>query len=452
MHERAFRRAAAFGAAALLLAVGSAFADSVDGDTDAITAGPQAISDLGTVAPGAVLTENLAFQLVCTGTAHVADGQTVTATFFGATLGAQGAAWPDGTANATDGSIGPVSGWVADGTFCSFPAERFAVGTPSVVTITAPSVPNQPGEHYQVDLLYRTSVAGSNAALTLFAGVAFTFTVASDQPPTLHLPAPMTIEGNTTGGATVTYTATATDPEDSPPPVPTCSPGSGAFFALGTTSVGCTVTDSFGHTVTGSFDVTVVDTTAPTLAGVPGPLSLVTYDPSGIAAAYALPTASDIVDPNPSVSCSPAPGTLVPVGATTVQCTATDASGNSSSASFTISVTLIRLDATFDAPIGPTDQLAINPGRTLPVKATLFRDGVAVTSGAVDLVLNVCGGATIGSPIAVSFQSGRWFLGLDTSGLSGCVHATLRLDGHPAGGFDMNASAANAIKPANGHP
>jgi Tol biopolymer transport system component len=49
-------------------------------------------------------------------------------------------------------------------------------------------------------------------------------------------------------------------------------------------------------------------------------------------------TATDAVDPNPIVSCSPPSGSVFPIGDTTVTCTATDASGNVAKGSFSVHV------------------------------------------------------------------------------------------------------------------
>ena len=51
-----------------------------------------------------------------------------------------------------------------------------------------------------------------------------------------------------------------------------------------------------------------------------------------------MPTATDAVDPAPSVVCTPASGSTFAIGTTPVTCTATDASDNSASASFTVTV------------------------------------------------------------------------------------------------------------------
>jgi HYR domain-containing protein len=78
------------------------------------------------------------------------------------------------------------------------------------------------------------------------------------------------------------------------------------------------------------------DTTPPSLS-LPGDMSVEAPDASGTNVYYSV-YASDDRDPNPTVSCSPASGSLFAVGDTTVSCTATDASGNQSSGSFTVHV------------------------------------------------------------------------------------------------------------------
>ena len=156
----------------------------------------------------------------------------------------------------------------------------------------------------------------------------------SDQPPVLQVPANITAEATSASGASVTYAVTATDDFD-PSPVVSCSPASGSTFALGTTTVNCTATDAASNSSSGSFTVTVVDTTAPALS-----VANVTAEATSAAGAAVIYSASatDAVDPSPSVSCTPASGGTFPLGATTVNCTATDAAGNSSSGSFTVTV------------------------------------------------------------------------------------------------------------------
>jgi hypothetical protein len=84
----------------------------------------------------------------------------------------------------------------------------------------------------------------------------------ANTPPVLDLPDTVTAEATSSTGAEITYSATASDQEDGSLS-PTCMPGSGSLFAIGTSTVNCSVTDSFGATTTGSFDI-VVDPTVPT--------------------------------------------------------------------------------------------------------------------------------------------------------------------------------------------
>jgi len=81
---------------------------------------------------------------------------------------------------------------------------------------------------------------------------------------------------------------------------------------------------------------TLPDLTPPVLT-VPNTLVSDGTSPVGVVVTYSLSVADDF-DPNPAVSCNPASGSLFPIGATTVNCTATDASGNSASASFAVVV------------------------------------------------------------------------------------------------------------------
>jgi outer membrane protein assembly factor BamB len=73
--------------------------------------------------------------------------------------------------------------------------------------------------------------------------------------PTLSLPGPVVAQGTSQKGAAVTYSATASDPDDSASA--DCAPPSGATFPIGVTTVACTATDTAGNTSTGSFIVVV---------------------------------------------------------------------------------------------------------------------------------------------------------------------------------------------------
>ena len=82
--------------------------------------------------------------------------------------------------------------------------------------------------------------------------------------------------------------------------------------------------------VTYDFVVTVPDTTPPTLV-VPGDQTVEATSPAGAIVTF-VATATDPLDPNPTVACDPASGGTFPIGTTTVSCTASDAAGNTSDA------------------------------------------------------------------------------------------------------------------------
>jgi hypothetical protein len=81
-----------------------------------------------------------------------------------------------------------------------------------------------------------------------------------------------------------------------------------------------------------------VDTTAPTLTAVPDVTAEAT-GPDGASVAYPLPTASDETDGVVPVTCDPAPGATFPIGSTPVTCRASDAAGNTTTGSFSVTVT-----------------------------------------------------------------------------------------------------------------
>src|SRR3989442_1662375 len=189
-------------------------------------------------------------------------------------------------------------------------------------------------------------------------------------PRSLTVPADITAEATGPGGATVPFSVGATDIVDGPVTA-TCSPSSEFMFPLGTTRVDCTATDFHANAVTATFTITIRDTTPP-IVTVPFPFSVEATGPTGVsgsgtdvagntawgsfegivqdptppaltipadaiaeatgpsgAVVSFVPSATDIVDGPVPVSCSPASGSMLPLGTTVVLCTATDAHGNS---------------------------------------------------------------------------------------------------------------------------
>jgi hypothetical protein len=212
-----------------------------------------------------------------------------------------------------------------------------------------------------------TTVNCTATASTGTTSGSFTVTVVDTTPPALSLPASITAEATGPGGAAVTYSATANDLVDGSRPV-TCDHASGSTFPLGTTTVQCTATDTHNNTAHGSFTVLVQDTTPPTIVSIsasPGTLWPPNHQMINVTVSV---IAIDLVDPAPmshivSVSSNqPIDGTgdgdtapdWVITGPLTLQLrserasgimrvytitvAATDASGNTSQRSVTVTV------------------------------------------------------------------------------------------------------------------
>jgi hypothetical protein len=80
------------------------------------------------------------------------------------------------------------------------------------------------------------------------------------------------------------------------------------------------------------------------------------------------PGATDDTDPDPAVACNPASGSPFALGATTVTCTATDASDNASSGSFLVTVRQ-QVEAWWGSPLvtDAVPALIGQLGRTIPL-------------------------------------------------------------------------------------
>jgi HYR domain-containing protein len=136
--------------------------------------------------------------------------------------------------------------------------------------------------------------------VTCSSGDTFTVTVVDTTPPVLTLPANITAEANAPFSATVTFTTSATDLVDGPVSV-TCTPPSGSSFNLGTTAVSCSATDAHGNTSNGSFTVHVVDTTPPVIASISvSPATI--WPPNGNLVDVTVTVhVTDVADPSPLV-------------------------------------------------------------------------------------------------------------------------------------------------------
>ena len=152
------------------------------------------------------------------------------------------------------------------------------------------------------------------------------------------VPADVIVPAVGIGGAIVSFPNPPVTDNASAPPTIVCAPASGGLFPIGTTTVTCTATDGSGNFAEVSFDVVVQDTIPPTISNVPLDIVLEATATGDAVVTYSLPDATDNASAVVTIDCQPPSGTTLPVGMTTVTCTATDESGNTAQASFDVLV------------------------------------------------------------------------------------------------------------------
>jgi uncharacterized repeat protein (TIGR03803 family) len=215
-------------------------------------------------------------------------------------------------------------------------------------------------------------------------------------------------------------------------------------------------TDNLGGTVSGGrFSVTFDQTSTPKVTELSGTVFASTVldhtppvitCPADIAVGCGIDllvsvtfsaTATDDWDPSPAITYSPASGSGFPIGTTAVTCTATDASGNSSTSTFKVTRAALGF-AGFLPPIGGADATGgsfgkpigtFKNGSTIPVKFTASCGGAQVLAGIHRLqVVKYSNATTAAAPIDATPQDaattgnqfrlagGQWQFNLDTKG------------------------------------
>lgn len=209
-----------------------------------------------------------------------------------------------------------------------------------------------------------TNACGESAVCT------FTVTVARDTtPPVIQCPTNRIVWlcGTAASSAVVSW----------PPPVATdnadtsvlivCSPASGSSFQLGTTTVTCTATDNCTNRTTCTFTVTVARDTQPPSMDCPPDMNVTACASTGAIVNYPTPTATDNADFSVSVVCSPASGSVFPLGNTTVTCTATDNCTNKTTCTFVVRVTR---DTTPPSITCPTNRVVVLCGTAASISVS----------------------------------------------------------------------------------
>ncbi len=153
------------------------------------------------------------------------------------------------------------------------------------------------------------------------------------------------------------------DPDGDPITLAQSPPGP---YPLGTNQVTLTVTDIYGGSNASTGFVIVLDTSPPEIE-CPSNITAEFTSEAGAVVRYS-PLAKDTCDANPIILCAPTSGSVFPIGATEVLCTASDASGNTSACNFTVTVAgtrgvkqnvlseLLALRTTLDCGDGQTNQ------------------------------------------------------------------------------------------------
>jgi hypothetical protein len=153
--------------------------------------------------------------------------------------GGASVAFAASASDAVDGACAPSGP-------CSLVCAR-ATGVSGAVPVTSPTL-----------LAIGTSTVTCTAtdAVGNASTASFSVVVRDTTPPTLTLPAPITVQADTTGTAVVTFAATAIDLVGGAIPVG-CEPKPGSRFVVGTTAVACSARDAAGNESSGTFNVTV---------------------------------------------------------------------------------------------------------------------------------------------------------------------------------------------------
>ncbi|HEX7346824.1 MAG TPA: HYR domain-containing protein [Candidatus Limnocylindrales bacterium] len=457
MFRRPLRRAVVLSLGAVLLVAGSASADSVQADS--VTPVVDRTHFLGDVAPGGTVSADVHFVVTCIGLQHIDANQAVVLTDGVGTAPSDGKIVSISTATL---SLRPVTTpWAIDGEGCPDPVPSYAGGAESHVVLQAPTTI---GLHTFTVAFNRSVSPTRDGDLNPFnrtpTTIDFSMRVVANTPPVLSIGSVPTspVQGDATDGWIGTWTVSATDAEDDPDPVPTCTSKVGEVLPVGTTTVTCTVRDKAGATDEESFDVTVVDTTPPTFGAFPTDITRATDDPAGRTVEFTTPSATDIVDSSPTVTCAPASGGHFDVGPTTVTCTATDRYGNVRSRDFTVTVTydpppppppVDTASAVWLEPVaGSGSTFVANRGRTIPVKVRLFVDDRERTTGDASVRVTACG-ATTGADRPLTWSGGRWNVSLDTSSYAAtCYTVEAWIDGLKAGSFNLEMRGDTAAKTA----
>lgn len=145
------------------------------------------------------------------------------------------------------------------------------------------------------------------------------------------------------------------------------------------------------------------DTTAPVIDAVPADITVTATSPAGAVVTWSTPAALDNLDGPVDVSCAPSSGATLPIGVTTVVCSASDAAGNAATASFGVTV----LDPATAGVLAGAGRVS-PPGSRVSFVFAAFESGAVQTGVAAITVLRTGGVDTLAvlQPSVVFFLPG----------------------------------------------
>lgn len=162
----------------------------------------------------------------------------------------------------------------------------------------------------------------------------FTIRVADTMPPAFEVPKDLLAFGKS-DGATVDFSAKASDLVDGEAEV-TCAPKSGSFFRVGTSAITCATSDRTGNKGETTFRVHVGTEVVPALV-IPESVTGEAESPEGAKVPF---EAKGTIASGAAaeVKCDPGPGSLFPLGTTSVKCIAWGPGGESATDFFPLTV------------------------------------------------------------------------------------------------------------------
>src|SRR6266446_3408922 len=330
------------------------------------------------------------------------------------------------------GDVGPVNN---DPGLCGAFVSDATLGTATVsdncdTTVIRSGVPA--GNIFPVGDTVITYTAKADITVTRTQHV----TVVDNTRPVVTPPGPVTLftgPGATACGVTVSNldgtfgTGSATDNCPGVGPVTRSGVPAGNFFPVGPTTLTYSATDAHSNTGSANQLVTVVDNTLPTISCQADIIA--DYDPAvnGAVVTYTAPVGTDNCASNTVRTAGHASGSTFPVGTTTNTFTVTDASGNTASCSFKVTVAITSI-------IGLDSVSITGSGYVDSYNST---GGYPATKGSLANVLSN-GTITIGG-------SGKVFGNVRSTRAGVAMTGTTLITGNATAGTTVTRSSSSAV-------